>query len=183
MQRELTTTFYGLWLRTILKGALDRTALVAFLILSTIEIGKRFIPKMEITLSAWIWIVPFWALLAVVLARLAYAPYQIWRADQQRLATMASDLSAAKEAIRASSDHPETVGLEISESGSALLAGSLISGSDVGLRATGVRDLKMVGNQFIGPGRGADGALRGSAMEIDNPPLASPASPGPEKRD
>jgi hypothetical protein len=82
MAGKSITDFYWRWVRAAFSGALDRTALVAFIVLSCIEVVKKQNPQMGAVMASWVWAVPFWALLAVITARLVWAPYVIWRQDR-----------------------------------------------------------------------------------------------------
>jgi hypothetical protein len=94
--------YYRRWLATAFSGALDRTALAAFVVLSAMEVGKHFIPKAAAMLTSWVWAVPFWMFAAVIVARVMYAPYVMWREQQAAMAAAGtlSDSKAERKAVR-----------------------------------------------------------------------------------
>jgi hypothetical protein len=81
--------FYWRWMRVAFRGALDRTALVAFVILSGIDAAKRVYPDLHRVTDSFIWAVPFWVLATVMVWRVIAAPFIMWREDRAAIAVAA----------------------------------------------------------------------------------------------
>jgi len=74
--------FYRRWLAVAFHGALDRTAFVAFLVLSLIDGSKHFYPRVGEVTGTLVWAIPYWALALVMVWRMLAAPFVMWREDK-----------------------------------------------------------------------------------------------------
>jgi len=75
-------SFYWRWLKTAFTHSLGPVDLWTGLVVSIFGIVDHFLPQAHI-MTLYGWMIPVFALAAVMLVRLILAPYWMWREDQQ----------------------------------------------------------------------------------------------------
>jgi hypothetical protein len=91
--------YYRLWLRTAFSGALDRAALLAFVVLALYGAAQHFDARLSGFVEPWVWAVPFWALAVVVGLRTLWAPYRIWKDNQAQIVALVAPAAIPAHAL------------------------------------------------------------------------------------
>lgn len=86
--------FYRRWLATAFRGAVDRTALAAFVFVTLAVAAEHYRPTLRAMIDPLFWVVPFWIFATYLLGRMVYAPFLMWKEDRVAAASASGALEA-----------------------------------------------------------------------------------------
>jgi hypothetical protein len=86
-------TFYGKWLWVAFSKSLGIADLIASVIAAIAAVVVHYTPQAQRVMTDLAWQIPIWSLAAVALVRFLFAPYWIWREDQDVIAGYRADYS------------------------------------------------------------------------------------------